>query len=165
MLPEIRRILFCTDLSETAANAFRYAVSLAKATGGEIHIMHAASEFSHEAKFILKANIEDAGGPDLETILKGRVDRTTAEVLGQVDAFWATADEGDIALKERIASVDVSEGHPADAILARAKDVGCDLIVMGAHEKGFAHAFLGSVSKTVLRNSKIPVLVVPLAEK
>ena len=165
MLPEIRRILFCTDLSETAAYAFRYAVRLAKATGAEIHILHSASEFSHEAKFILKANIEDAGGPDLETILKNRSDLSKKEVLGQVDAFWSTVDEGDQQLRERIVSVDISAGHPADAILKRAKDVGCDLIVMGAHEKGFAHAFLGSVSKSVLRNSKIPVLVVPLAEK
>jgi len=33
---------------------------------------------------------------------------------------------------------------------------------MGTHRKGVAHTFLGSVSKRVMSNSRIPVLVVPL---
>ena len=49
-----------------------------------------------------------------------------------------------------------------DEILQQSKKLDCDLIVMGTHRKGVAHTFLGSVSKRVMSNSRIPVLVVPL---
>jgi len=40
-----------------------------------------------------------------------------------------------------------------------------DLIVMGTHEKGMLHSFLGSVAKNVLSRSHIPMLIVPLPIK
>ncbi len=39
MLPNIRKILYNTDLSDNAGYAFRYAVYLAKKTGAEVHVM------------------------------------------------------------------------------------------------------------------------------
>jgi nucleotide-binding universal stress UspA family protein len=33
---------------------------------------------------------------------------------------------------------------------------------MGAHEKGIAHTFLGTVAKRVLRRSRKPVFIIPL---
>ena len=46
----------------------------------------------------------------------------------------------------------------------RAKTHNCDLIVMGSHERGMSHTFLGSVAKSVLRRSHVPTLIVPLGE-
>ncbi len=49
----------------------------------------------------------------------------------------------------------------AFAHLRRSVELGCDLIVLGAHDHGFSHTFLGTVAKRVLRRSKIPTLIVP----
>ena len=65
-------------------------------------------------------------------------------------------------LKDQITSIDVQEGFAVEVILNKIQSDEYDLIVMGTHEKGFAQSFLGSVAKTVLRSSKIPVFVVPL---
>jgi nucleotide-binding universal stress UspA family protein len=165
MLPEIRKILYCTDLSEAAVYAFRYAVSLAKMSGAEVHALHAVAELSQDAKVTLKAYIQDAGGPDMDTILRNRGSDAKKEMLRRLDVFWAAADPSDQPLKERVASISVRDGDPADAILGKAKELDVDMIVMGTHEKGFSHIFLGSVAKTVMRNSKIPVVVVPLPRR
>lgn len=65
----------------------------------------------------------------------------------------------------KIEVINVCESHPADEILEQSKKLDCDLIVMGTHRKGVAYTFLGSVSKRVMSNSRIPVLVVPLPQK
>jgi nucleotide-binding universal stress UspA family protein len=57
-------------------------------------------------------------------------------------------------------TVHVEEDHPYEAIIATAKQRGCDLIVMGSHGRsGIAAIVLGSVTTKVLTHTKIPVLV------
>jgi len=51
--------------------------------------------------------------------------------------------------------------HPWEAILEKAKDKGCDLIVMASHgRRGVAALLLGSETQRVLLHTTIPVLVV-----
>lgn len=50
---------------------------------------------------------------------------------------------------------------PYAAIIAAAKEQGCDLVVMASHgRRGMAALMLGSVTHKVLTHSTIPVLVV-----
>ncbi|WP_459918787.1 universal stress protein [Desulfocicer niacini] len=44
-------------------------------------------------------------------------------------------------------------------------EMNADLIVMGTHEKGVSHTFLGTVAKRVLQRSRTPALIVPLSKK
>jgi nucleotide-binding universal stress UspA family protein len=50
---QIKKILYATDLSETAVHAFSYAVSLANMYGAGITILHVLAEFPAE-KFIIE---------------------------------------------------------------------------------------------------------------
>jgi len=55
------------------------------------------------------------------------------------------------------------KGHTADALLARAAEVGADLIVVGSHGRGFiGRMIVGSVATHVLRRAQISVLAVPV---
>jgi nucleotide-binding universal stress UspA family protein len=50
--------------------------------------------------------------------------------------------------------------QPYEAIIATAKEKGCDLIMMASHGRHGVQAFLlGSETQKVLTHSKIPVLV------
>jgi nucleotide-binding universal stress UspA family protein len=50
--------------------------------------------------------------------------------------------------------------HPYQAIVATAKEKGCDLIVMASHGRGgVAAVVLGSVTTKVLTHTAIPILV------
>jgi nucleotide-binding universal stress UspA family protein len=54
----------------------------------------------------------------------------------------------------------VAHGRPAPRILETAEACGCDLIIMGFHGHGRLHrALAGSVSGDVLRQSRLPVLL------
>jgi nucleotide-binding universal stress UspA family protein len=51
---------------------------------------------------------------------------------------------------------------PCEAILAAARELQCDLIVMGTHRRSGVRAALpGSQTTAVLTHSRIPVLVIP----
>ena len=72
---------------------------------------------------------------------------------------------GDTKYADRVASIEVSEGFAAEEILKKADEFDCDVIVMGTHGKGLiSHAFLGSISKRVLRRTTKPVFIIPLPE-
>jgi nucleotide-binding universal stress UspA family protein len=52
-------------------------------------------------------------------------------------------------------------GGPGDAIVACAKELDVELIVMGKHRLGFVeHLFAGSVAERVMRRAPCPVLIV-----
>lgn len=56
----------------------------------------------------------------------------------------------------------IRKGRPAPTIVAAAKEVGADLVVLGTHgRKLVERAFLGSVAERVVRTSSVAVLVVP----
>jgi nucleotide-binding universal stress UspA family protein len=57
-------------------------------------------------------------------------------------------------------------GAPAFEILKYAADVGADAIVMGTHGRsGLKHFLMGSVAETLLREAKVPVIVVRERER
>lgn len=55
------------------------------------------------------------------------------------------------------------QGATTETILEKAKTLKADLIVTGHHEHGFLYkAFIGSVSNQIIKQAKIPMLIVPL---
>jgi nucleotide-binding universal stress UspA family protein len=54
----------------------------------------------------------------------------------------------------------VKQGHPAEEITKTAKEVKADLIIVGSRGTRTSNLFMGSVSREVLNNAEVPVLVV-----
>jgi nucleotide-binding universal stress UspA family protein len=54
----------------------------------------------------------------------------------------------------------IKSGRVADMILETAKEVGADLIFVGARSKSAKTLFMGSVSREVSNRAEIPVLIV-----
>ncbi len=87
-------------------------------------------------------------------------------------AYSLLRQEGDTAIeyvKDRVGATGlevegiIAQGHPADEIIKYAENNSIDLIVMGTLGKsGLDRFLLGSVADKVVRNSKIPVIVVPV---
>lgn len=126
-------------------------MGLAKLSGGKVTALYVAQRTS--------APIGGLTGDKLDEVVSG---------------MWrAVREEGDMATKhvEEIArksgvSVErrIVEGHPASEILKLAEETPMDVIVIGAIGKtGLTKFLLGSVAEKVVRNSKIPVIVVPIA--
>jgi nucleotide-binding universal stress UspA family protein len=59
----------------------------------------------------------------------------------------------------------VRKGHPAEEILATAKEEGVEMIIIGSRGKRATHLFMGSVSREVANSATVPVLLVPSSAK
>jgi nucleotide-binding universal stress UspA family protein len=165
---QIKKILYATDLSESAAHAFSYAVSLANAYGAGITILHVLAEFPGE-EFI--ANMINAD--TWEEIKNRHYSEARDQLIGKkrnhvaikevLEAFSeeAQADGEDQAFVTD--EVLIKTGTPAEVIAKTAQEQNCDLIVMGTHGHGsIADIFVGSTAKWVIKHSPIPVLVIRL---
>jgi nucleotide-binding universal stress UspA family protein len=155
MIPQIKTILFATDLSKNAAYAFYYAVHMAKRDGAKIVILHAVDplppmliSFEDFAYKVAKDRWEDTVKKFKERI---------QDISIKVDARTG------ISSVDLVSKILVRPGHPVEEILKVADEESCDVIVLGTHSRGFLQqTFLGSVSSSVLFRTRKPVFVVPL---
>jgi nucleotide-binding universal stress UspA family protein len=160
MLPLIRSILYCTDLSANSAHAARYAACLARLTMARIHILHVAEKLSSDSMITLQSHLVEADA--YVRVMETRLQRSREVLAERIESFVAGLAEDEREVRHQIASVEVCEAFPVEEILQRAERLGVDLIVMGKHQKGLLHTMLGSVSKGVLSQARVPVVVVPL---
>jgi nucleotide-binding universal stress UspA family protein len=159
MIPEITRILFATALSDRSASTLRHVVGLAAATGAEIHILHVLPQLSDDAKIALEAFVTDDSLRELT--VSRRLEATRQSLSERQDRFWSSLDADTRKVRAQVVSIEVIEGFPAEVILHESERRACDLIVLGTHEQGLSHSFLGEIAKRVLRRSRIPTLIVP----
>ena len=59
MIPQIKRILYTTDLSDNSAYVFRYAINSAKKHDAAIIILHVLEEMSATTKAITRSYLTD----------------------------------------------------------------------------------------------------------
>jgi len=145
-------IVVGTDGSDTAREAVRRAVDLARALGARLQVVSAYE-------------------PVAETAAAAPVARED-EAAAAADAQWAVTPRAgvdaildDAAAAARAAGVEAEvharQGSPADAILDVAEETGADLIVVGNKGMTGAERFLlGSVPNKVSHHAPCSVLIV-----
>jgi nucleotide-binding universal stress UspA family protein len=160
MIPIIRRILYATDLSPNSAYAFRYAINLAIKQDAKITILHVFEAMSPTVCAQVEFYFDNE---QRKKIFDDRISHTLDRIKKRLSSFSDKELEDYPKAEDRIESIQVCEGFPADVILAKANELECDAIVMGTHGKGIiANTFLGSVTKRVLRRARKPVFIIPL---
>jgi len=134
----INKLLIAYDGSDSAKNAFKFAVDLAGKYGAELHVLAVARppEFGEEVE--TEALIENSR-------------RHYAQLLHP--------------LKNQVASLtahfEVMVGHPAESIVLYAEDHGVDHIVVGHRGHSlFERWLLGSVARQVIAYAPCAVTVV-----
>jgi nucleotide-binding universal stress UspA family protein len=155
MIPQIKKILYTTDLSKNSSYAFLYAVDLAKKHHAEIIILHAIEPIPAyaEAYAGLKEELKKKQVSEMAESMKSHLTGFCKKAEAQIGPPCA----------ELVIKIVVRNGYPPDVILDTAEQEGCDMIVLGTHGKGFiSYAFLGSVSKSVLHRTQKPVFIVPV---
>ena len=162
MPPQIKKILYATDLSKNSAYAFFYAVDMAKNHNASIVILHSIEPMPRIS------DDSGGGGIDVEGILrkakKQEQDMDTEEIKKRLQEFCKnTETQIGFPCVELVSKILVPLGHPVEEILKTADDEGCDAIVLGTHGKGFlTQTFLGSVVGSVLERTRKPVFIIPL---
>ena len=141
-----KRILIPTDGSEASQRAILAGIDFAREVGAEVVGLTATPEFhvlSTDSTMLEDTPEQFAASSDM------RARRILADVEN------AARDAGVACRIEHAIDDD-----PYAAIIAAARNLGCDLIVMASHgRRGLKGLLLGSETQKVLVHSAIPVLV------
>jgi nucleotide-binding universal stress UspA family protein len=142
-----KSIVVGTDGSDTATQAVRSAVELAKSVGARLDIVSAYEPVSEQR---LKQERKETP-EDLQWAINPRED-----VDATLDAAASVARESGVEVE-----VFPRQGDPADAVLDVAEERGADLVVVG--NKGMTGAkrfLLGSVPNKVSHHAPCSVLII-----
>jgi YjbE family integral membrane protein len=142
----LRRVLLAVDGSDTAARAVQRLLSMRQdlrdTAGTELHLLNVQRPVSGDVSaFVAKQSLQE--------YYQERSEEALAPARALLNASG-------VAFKEhqRI-------GTPGPAIAEAARELDCDLIVMGARGLGSpAAALLGSVTQSAIESTDLPVLVV-----
>jgi nucleotide-binding universal stress UspA family protein len=158
MIPEIKKILYATDLSKNSSYAFFYALDMAKRHDARIIILHSVTPIRHIS--YAGSRIEGV----METAKKQEQEMDLEEIKKRLQDFCKkTEAQIGAPCAELVSKILVPLGHPVEEILNTAEEEGCDAIVLGTHGKGFLkQTFLGSVAGSVLERTRKPVFIIPL---
>ena len=138
------KILFPTDGSDGSNAALEHAIDLAKRYDATLQGLYVGDQRSYAGL---------AGDMDREKI------REAQESLGNeaLEAVVSAAESDGIDV-ETVRSI----GLPAEEIIETIRAEGADLVVMGTQGRtGVKRALLGSVAESVVRQSPVPVHLVP----
>ena len=139
---QIKHILVPTDFSKCSIQALRYAVILAGKIGSQITLLNVIEPLPVDSEYPI--------------------------TLGGCDARLAEADDSLRTLSNEhcippslIRNALIREGSPHQEIIAAAKDLQVDLIIIATRgHTGLAHVLLGSTAEKVVRHSTVPVFTV-----
>lgn len=158
MLPEIKQILYATDLDDSAPKVFRYALRLAQQQRAEITILHAQEPLSPFAQSLVELHITHDQSESMHEEARHKASSMIEQRLNDLcEAEHCTDQDG----RKLVSDISIVEGQPAEEIIKKASDIGADLIVIGSHRySALGEALLGSTANKVLHRSETPVLVV-----
>jgi nucleotide-binding universal stress UspA family protein len=161
MIPQIKKILYATDLTKNSSYAFYFAVDLARKHDAKIVILHCIGSippslyyeggFSDRNKTLKRIRAQGNEGDIAE--VKKRLQEFCQKVESQIGPPCV----------DLVSELIVKKGYPVEDILNTADTEPCDVIVLGTHGKGWLkQTFLGSVARSVVEKSRTPVFIIPL---
>ncbi len=148
-----KKILYPTDFSENAIKAYEYVKKLKEAGTEEVIIIHIYDKKKINALWEIREMI-DLEPVNLEE--KKVIEKLLHETCGKLKK--TEKELRDFGFKVKLI---VKEGDPATEIIKTAEEENVSLIVVGEKgENAVEHLFLGATSVKIVRDSKVPVLVV-----
>lgn len=144
---QLNKVLFPTDFTRCAEQAFAFAVHFARKCGAEIHMLHA-----------IVLHDDDPHNPAHHFPDIGELHTLLTEIAGKkMCAAVEDHDVDDLTIRQ-VQRRGISAGP---VILNYSSDNDIDLIVMGTHgRRGIGHLLLGSVAEEVIRLAPCPVLTI-----
>jgi nucleotide-binding universal stress UspA family protein len=141
MNPAIKTILVAVDFGEASTRALALAGSLAQALGATLRVLHA--EVLDAPPYFTQAQLD---------ALEGEEQASRARALDYLRSFAKAHVSGPFET--------VIENRAATEAILHAS-ASADLVVMGTHgRRGPSRWWLGSVAERVLRETRVPLLVV-----
>jgi len=149
---KILKVLIALDYNPTAQKVAESGFSMAKAMKAEITLLHVISDpvyyYSTEYSPIMGFN--------------GFLEASQLNVDGLKNAALQYLDKTAHHLGDKTIRTLIKEGDFAESILKTAKEIHSDIIILGSHSrKWLENVLMGSVTEKVLRQTTIPLIIIP----
>lgn len=168
MFKPIHSILFATNLSEYCRAAFDLAASMATRYQATLVLLHVVEKMPEYVEGRLRGLLGQKKWQEMST---GHADHARQALIGKkssnklireaLDQFCTEAGIDDASCGYHSREIVIVDGEIVEEIVAQSKKYNADLIVLGSREGFLSDNRIGQTIKAVLRNSKIPVMVVP----
>ncbi len=162
MYPEIKTILYATDLGNHMRPVFRFALGMAKKHEAKVIMLHVAEPLDSRVQVAINIYMPEVS---VKEVLRDGMKKARAEMQRRLDKFYRDELKDSPADRDLVTEVKVVSGRPAETIIQHAKELEADLFVVGTHtDPSHGAHLLGSIARKVTQLSKTPVLVVPVYE-
>jgi len=154
----MKKILVPVDFSEHTYEVCRFAIEIAKMTGGEIRLFHAYFDYMIATNNSYQFSVDTGEVFNYDMMIeirneaKAQMEKLAGELIDEL-------------VRDSISNVFVvhtlSGGMPEDEILNISETYDPDLIVMGTRGKGEKELLTGKVSSKVVKSAKCRILTIP----
>jgi nucleotide-binding universal stress UspA family protein len=152
---KIKKVLIALDYDPTAQKVAEAGFLLAKNIGAEVTLLHVIVDPVYYTAAGHVTIMGFAGVIETEPFEKDNVEQL-------MEASQIYLDKSKEHLGDNTIQTKIKEGDFADCILNTAKELHADIIVMGSHSKKWLeNIVMGSITEKVLRQTKIPLFIIP----
>ncbi len=151
----MKKVLIALDYDPTAKKVAEVGFEFAKTMGAEVVLMHVISDPVYYSSTDYSPIMGFTGYINTDPL-----QLNTIEVLKTASQNFL--DKTRNHLGDKSIQIVVEEGDFAESIIKTAKKLHVDMIVLGSHsQKWLENIVMGSVTEEVLRQSAIPLFIIP----
>jgi len=155
----MKKVLIALDYDPTAEKVAEGGYKLAKTMGAEVILLHVISDPIYYMSADYSPILDYTGSMNINPL---QISTLESLKTFSLDFLEKSRDH----LGDPTIQIIIEEGDFAASILKTAKTLKADIIVMGSHSrKWLENILMGSVTEEVLRQSTIPLFIIPTRSK
>lgn len=156
----MKKVLIAIDYNPTAQHVAKKGYELARSMNAQIILLHVVADYTYYSALDYSPimgfdSFSNLGILQTDTVTE--LQRAAQDYLDKTKQYLGGGDSIQTLVKD---------GDSGQAIVDAAKELDVDVIVMGSHSRrGLEKILMGSVAEKVLRNSSLPLFIIPVVEK
>ena len=155
----MKKVLIALDYDPTAKKVAEVGFEFAKTMGAEVVLLHIISDPVYYSSTDYSPIMGFTGFTNTDPLQLNTIEVLKAASLNFLDK---TRNH----LGDKTIQTVIGEGDFAETIIATAKKLHADMIVLGSHsQKWLENIVMGSVTEEVLRQSTIPLFIIPTKKR
>lgn len=154
----MKKVLIAIDYNPTAQNIAKKGYDLAKSMNAQIILLHVVADYTYYSSLDYSPimgfdSFSNLGILQTNTVIE--LQNAAQDYLDKTKKYL-----GDDSIRTI-----VKDGDFGQAIVDTSKELDVDIIVLGSHSRrGLEKILMGSVAEKVLRNSPVPLFIIPVTE-
>lgn len=154
----MKKILIAIDYNPTAQNVAKKGYELARSMNAQVILLHVVADYTYYSSL----DYSPIMGFDSFSNLGILQTNTVTELQNAAEDYL---DKTKKYLGDDTIQTLVKDGDSGQAIVDAAQELKVDVIVLGSHSRrGLEKILMGSVAEKVLRNSPLPLFIIPVIE-